>query len=122
MPGAVVRRVQLPLGLMRSRLIVLLVLLGGTSAARADDVRERLTKVVSHHPRPTATMYIGSLELPPLPQTADPRRENTRDPRGTAGMIWKAAELYVEVSVGGVRVHPTDPRSVSFVTGYVAWF
>jgi len=37
-------------------------------------------------------------------------------------VIWKEAELYLEVSVGGVRVHPTDQRSVSIMTGYVAWF
>jgi len=102
--------------------IVLVVLFGVTFSARADEVRDRITRIISHRPRPTATGYLGSVELPALPQIADPRREDTRDPRGTAGVIWKEAELYLEVSVGGVRVHPTDQRSVSIMTGYVAWF
>ncbi|HKA91236.1 MAG TPA: hypothetical protein VKE22_26425 [Haliangiales bacterium] len=59
---------------------------------------------------------------PCMPQIADPRRDNTGDPRATGGVIWRATEAYLEVSVGGVRIHPTDRRSVSVTAGYVAWF
>ena len=107
---------------MRARWIVVAGLLGGVGTARADDLHDRITRIVSHGPAPTATAYLGSVELACMPHIADPRRADTRDPRGTAGVIWQASEVYLEVSVGGVRVHPTDARSVSITTGYVAWF
>jgi hypothetical protein len=107
---------------MRVVWLVAVTLLAALPCARADELGDRIRKIVSHGPGPTAIVYLGRADVPAMPQIADPRREDRDDTRGTAGMIWQTTSLFVEVAVGGVRVHPSEPRRVQTVAGYVAWF